>query len=261
MTIHLRCATIAMQGTRPLYDRKNLARLLEVLETNGVAPATFGFDERGGDPYTRDAALALLDEPPNPFEQTDLILRRSGSGKYFAMIALWDDAFVLFRFDAKQRPGMWPRIFAIADSIADLFEPDWGAVGLDIELREPTQKFATDDERDTYLMSEAIDLSPKDYNRHGPHGLAMRTYIGPFFAEQLGRERVETLPLGVEKLAWGGYRVDLVPEPWTADVPPLLAAWRGGMAHLRDANVLAVPSMTPTYAQWSRGTSVKLRGE
>jgi len=261
MNPNRRGARSTQHGTQALYDRRNLEKVLETIETQRFAPSRAGLDERGGEPYRRAGVLALLAEPPVEFEQTTLFLRRSTPERYLAGIKLWRRAEVWFEFDEKQPSGTWPRVFGLSDALADVFEPDWAAAGLMIDLRsDMSAAYADDDERDVDLLSDAGDLTFKDYNRHGPHGLAMRTYIGPFFVEQFGRDRIESLPLVVERLPWGGYRIDLVPEPWAADVPSLLDAWRRGMARLRDANVFATPEMAPSYAvHWTRGANARLR--
>jgi hypothetical protein len=261
MTTHVFKGSISLHGTKALYDRRNLERVLDVTETCGFTPSSYGLDERGGARYTRKGALDLLAEPPLAFEQTKLFVRQKAPTKYFAALKLWDQAGVWFEFDPKQSEGTWARMFALADALANAFEPDWGATALIVDLRDDvTRPTASDDERDAALLSRAGYVASVDYNSHGPEGLAMRTYIGPFFADQLGRERIETLPLIVEKLAWGGYRVDLVPEPWRLDMRGLLDAWRRGMAHLRDAGVFAVPAAKPTFAsRLDPGPNAKLR--
>ncbi len=91
------------------------------------------------------------------------------------------------------------------------------------------------------LLFRSSSLAPRDYYRQGPRGLTMRTWIGPHYVSQFGDERLRTTPVDVAATRWGGYRLDLVPEPWDADLPTLLAAWRRGMAHLAVAGVLALP--------------------
>src|SRR5690606_12385225 len=127
-----------------------------------------------------------------------------------------------------------------------VFRPDFGAAHVAVGLRDEDdmdEPWANDDERDAELMYYASLIAPVDYYSQGPTGLAMRSYIGPHFASQFGTQRLDSLPLVVEKQAWGGYRIDLVPEPWNADLPTLLDAWRKGMAHLEPAQVFAVPQI------------------
>jgi len=92
-------------------------------------------------------------------------------------------------------------------------------------------------------MFRSALLAPVEYYDEGPRGLVMRTHIGPHYVVQFGDERLRTLPLPHFAQPWGGYRVDLVPEPWKASLHDLLPAWRLGMEHLRDSEVLAVPEI------------------
>jgi len=263
MTIHVFKGSISLHGTKPLYDRRNLDRVLEVIEDEGFTPWSAGLDERGGLRYSRDGALSVLSNPPVALDQTALILRQKAPRKYLGAVVLWEQAGIWFEFEPNQPDGTWPRMFALAGGLANAFEPDWGGVGLIIGERDDSPRVLVgDDARDVDLLGRATDLARIDYVSHGPEGLGMRTYIGPFFAEQLGRERIETLPLLVEKLSWGGYRVDLVPEPWTLELPLILDAWRLGMAHLRDAGIFAVPAAKPTFAsRLDPGPNAKLRGD
>jgi len=135
-------------------------------------------------------------------------------------------------------------LFEFADELANTFEPDFGAAHVWVGGRaDDDEPFANDDERDAELMQYASSLAPVDYYKEGPQGFAMRTYIGPHFAKQLGTERIETLPVVVEKLAWDGYKIDLVPEPWHAALSALLAAWRAATSHVAPAEVFAIPEI------------------
>jgi hypothetical protein len=260
MTTLLR-AQIAFHGTKPLYDRSRLSQVLDVLEERGVLPAKAGLDERNRKPYTRETVLGLLADPPTPYKQAYLYLWATKPMRYWASLALWERANLGIELEPTPPADRWPGIFELADALAAIFEPDWGAVGIVFDARDDLKRdFANDDERDFYLLAEGIGLYPKDYVQRGPHGLAPRTYIGPFFAEQFGRDRIESLPLLVEKLEWGGYRVDLAPEPWVPDAPALLDGWRRGMSHLSAANVFPIPEIKSGYAmRWIRGANFQPR--
>ncbi|MEP6859859.1 MAG: hypothetical protein ABJE66_04515 [Deltaproteobacteria bacterium] len=254
-------ARIALHGATPLYDRKNLERVLDVLEARGLVPQKAGLDERERKPYDRAATTGRLAEPPTPFRQTQMYLWRTAALKYEASLALWDSAYVGFDFKPTPPASDWARIFDLADALAECFQPDWGAAGIRFDLRDDLKRApAQGDELDADLMHSATAVFPVDYVSAGPLGLGPRTYIGSFFADQLGRDRIESLPLVVDKLAWGGYRIDLVAEPWAAEIPALLEAWRRGMAHLRDANVLATPVFDLGHVGgWKRGTNMRRR--
>jgi hypothetical protein len=262
MTTLLR-ARITLHGVTPLYDRRNLGDVLDVFDQAGLAPQKWGLDERQLKPYERAATIGRLATPPRPYEQTHLYLRRSASLKYEAALSLWDAAELEVSFEPTPPASEWARVFQLSDGLVERFLPDWGAVGIAFDLRDNRRRApASGDELDAYLINASTYLGSLDYMRAGPLGLGPRTYVGPFFADQLGRDRIESLPLVVEKLGWGGYRIDLVPEPWAAEISALIHAWRRGMAHLQDANVLAAPVFDLGHVgTWKRGTNVRRRGD
>ena len=254
-------ASIALHGTTPLYDRKNAAQVLDVLDARGLTPQKAGLEERAKKPYERDGVLGLLSERPTAFAQTKMYLWRTARLKYMAWLALWDEARIVVEFEPTPPPTEWQSIFELGDALAAVFQPDWGAAGIAFDLRADVRRAPADaDEMDACLVTASTSLDGLQYRRSGPSGLSWRTYIGPFFVEQFGRERIESLPLVVEKLAWGGYRIDLVPEPWKADFPTVLEAWRRGMAHLRDANVFPSPVLDLGHlARFKRAANLRLR--
>lgn len=243
-----RKVTIAMVGTRALYERGSLDTILAALEADPrFAPTTWSLEERGGNAYERESTLGVLDKHGGrPLAQTSLYLRRRLAPQYDARVALWTRPGLRITFDPKLAASDYPATFELADRLADLFQPDWGAAHVWLGARDrsgPRQPWANDDERDAEIMYSSAALIPIEYYGIGPLGLAMRTYIGPHFARQLGAERITALPVIVEQLPWHGFRVDLVREPWSADLQALLEAWRPAMALLREAGVLAMPKI------------------
>jgi hypothetical protein len=73
---------------------------------------------------------------------------------------------------------------------------------------------------------------------NGINGLSTRTYFGPNYIEQLGREFLMATPALVTELAWGGIRIDLHERPWEATPQELLAVYHPAMRHLRQSPVL-----------------------
>jgi hypothetical protein len=251
-------ARIALHGATPLYDRKNLERVLDVLEARGLAPQKAGLDERQRKPYERAATMARLAAPPRPLRQTHMYLWRTTALKYGASLALWDAAYLGFDFKPTPPASEWPRVFELADALADCFHPDWGAAGIRFDLRDDVKRApAQGDEVDATFVHSATTLFPVDYLSAGPLGLASRTYIGSFFADQLGRDRIESLPLVVEKLAWGGYRIDLVATHpiYLRYSMPGVAAWR------TCARPVCSECQCTTVVSWRAGSAVQTFAE
>ena len=230
-----------MVGTTPLFRRDKLESILAVLEREPqLAPETWSLAERGGIPYARAEVFARIAKyEGKPMRQAILYLRRKHAPAVDVRLHLGTRPaiYVSAKLPAKHHA----ELFALADRLAEVFQPDWGAAHVWIGEHDP---FRNDDERGAVLMVEAAMLAPVNYYDAGPLGLAMRTYIGPHYVEQFGAKLIAKLPVEVEKTRWGGYRIELAPTPWTRELPALLAAWRKAMAPLRDAKLLAVPKIS-----------------
>jgi hypothetical protein len=192
-------------------------------------------------------------------------VRRTKAPTYDGYLSLSNEPRIELEVNPKLNDTQQAWLFDVSDRLADAFHPDigithvWRRVRAVDKLDDP---WATDDERDAELMYRAALLSANDYYATGPYGLGMRTYLGPHYVEQFGREQIESLPLVVTKLAWGGYRIDLVAEPWKANVATLVAAWRAGMSHLSAAKVFAEPIVrNGRLAGYSKGELSVIGGE
>jgi hypothetical protein len=239
-------ATIYLFGTTPLFRDHNLDAVIGAIEADECfVPMTWGLEEKSASPYSRAEVLARVNgHGGRPLAQTTLYLRRRKAVAFEAALALGDRPKILFDFDPKISTSEYSRIFELADRLVSVFRPDFGAAHVWLGLRPRSQltaPFADDDEQDAELMFRAAAPVPVQYYRSGPSGLGMRTYLGPHFVAQLGAGLIESCPLHVERLDWGGYRVDLAPEPWRTDLAAALPAWRRGMAHLGRAQLFAQP--------------------
>lgn len=231
---------LAMRGIRPLFVDENLVTFLDVLERSPFAPDRWSINERGALPYSRDEVRAYAARGNGrPMRQAYAFVKRSKKPKYVCGFELDDRPGFSMDCNAKMPERYWEPLFQLGDELANACRPDWGACHLyeQVAADQPASPDAIDGE----LFYGAAHLAPIDYYDHGPEGLAMRTYIGPRFVEQLGEERIRSLPAEVTRMDWGGYRVDVVPRPWLASLPDLLAAWRRCMERLRPADVLAIP--------------------
>jgi hypothetical protein len=231
-----------MRGTRPFYEQSVLIEFLQVLEqTTSFAPERWSGNERGSLPYSRSEIQAMAArEGGEPLFQADVFVRRSKVAKYECRLVLSEQPGFELELNPALQRQRWGALFELSDRLANVCRPDWGATHIWYESREP---WANDDDRDNELMFRSALLAPVDYYDHGPRGLVMRTFIGPHYVTQFGEELVRSAPLLVTALPWGGYRVDLISDPWKANVAQMLPAWREGMEHFRSAEVLAVPEI------------------
>jgi hypothetical protein len=256
-------ATVSMVGTRPLFVEANLQAILGVVEPNDrFTPSAWSLEERRSNPYSRSALLERLALSGKPLPQTDLYLRRKTAPSYSMTLALAERPWISLECD-KLPASDRAAFFALGDKLAAAFQPDLGAVHLWVGLRDEDQidePFANEDEQDAELMMYAATHLPVQYYKQGPTGLAMRTYIGPHFARQFGAERLDSLPVPVEQQPGGGYRIDLAPRPWEAELPTLLDGWRKAMAQLAPADVFAIPDIDEGQIDFSKGKRVDIGG-
>jgi hypothetical protein len=75
-----------------------------------------------------------------------------------------------------------------------------------------------------------------DMHTQGLMAILPRTWFGPMLVERVGRERLLGIR-GAREEAWGGIRVDLVPEPWNAGFKELEAAKEVAMEQLRPSGM------------------------
>lgn len=236
--------TISMRGTRPLYVNENLSAFLEAFERSTFAPDRWSATERGALPYSRQEILELASRGKGrPLRQAYAFIRRTKNPRFECRFDLSDRTGFRMEPNPKLTKAHWEGLFRFADELASICQPHWGGCHIWYLARPLDRRDGpfNQDELDAEIMMSGALLAPVDYYDHGPEGLVMRTYIGPHFLRQLGEERVRTLPLELDSPPWGGFRVDVLPRPWTANLGELLGPWRKGMAHLRPAEVLALP--------------------
>lgn len=159
--------------------------------------------------------------------------------------------------------GKWEQFFVLGDSIAEAIAPDIGFVH--VTTKHDVRQGAHDPEiRWKTLMDEGTLIPSATYFRDGAGGLGFRTYLGPFVLEQIGIDRVRSLPAPctVTDMSYGGVRVDLAPQPWNQQWAELRDSWRAAMAHLAPSRWFcemtvdatgAVTRRPPTHEGWSPG--------
>jgi hypothetical protein len=206
-----------------------------------LAPEQMSKDEAGGEPFAR-TALSQGDWAPSQLTQ---FLRRTRGQPYELQLTLSKRPHLGMEFPVAKTPARnLPLVFRAGDLLAAAVQPDMGWVHVCAQLPKPPKE---PDDVTQSLMDLSSDGNPVDYSEDGPGGLGMRTYLGPFVVEQVGRERLKTLPkpAQVTELPWGGVRVDLAPEPWAASAKALRDSWQQAMKHLRPAEFFATLSLGP----------------
>jgi hypothetical protein len=237
-----RLIAIEMVGARPIFQGGVRTALVDaLLSSPELVPEQVGMSEEGGKPFDRKA-LGTADWAPS---QGTWFLRRTKGQPYVLQLSLSKRPHLYMEFPVAKTPARnLPLVFQAGDLLAAAFQPDMGWVHVSAEL--PTPPTAPDDVTQE-LMDLGSDGHPTKYGKYGPGGLGLRSYVGPFVVEQVGRQRLLELPKPAQatEQAWGGVRVDLAPDPWTASAKVLRDSWRKAMEHLRPAEFFATLSLGP----------------
>ena len=223
-----------MVGHRPLYQPDVLESLLDTFEANRLfAPKDWGLDERAHEPYSHTRVAKVAEGKPSD----DLIfLRRPRQLKQTTILRLDERPGAATELSLKTPPSDWHHLFSLGDALAAAYQPDIAWVHIYSDAPPP---FTTEAQELKYLMDAGVTGFSVGYRDNGPGGLGLRTYIGPRLIELFGRELLLATPAVVAELPWGGACIDLVDQPWQADLAALASAWRVAMDYLRPAEVFA----------------------
>jgi hypothetical protein len=240
----------------PFYDGAVTSRVLEALcNVPELVPEKYGTEERGQSAFDPHAWPKT---PGVPNAACTYHFKRTKRLKYIMRLHPdWRPRLYL-DFDPKMPAKDYPLVFEASDAVAAACEPDIGWVHFSSHVNLPS---ATPGDEIQEVMDLATDAHAGRWRDQGPRGLGMRTYIGPLFLEQLGRERVLSLPVPVTALSWGGVRVDLTERPWACTREELHDAWLRAMEHLRPAGIFATYQVSPTGAvKFTPGVNLKNYG-
>jgi hypothetical protein len=250
-------------GTKSTSEPVVCERLLSSLIAHGLGPEVFDTDEDPKRPFaladvlkmTQDSFKAAQGQP-----QADIFLRRRTEPAYEAFWCRATMAMVTFSFGATTHSRFGVSIAAFADDAVTVLQPDFASLVPYARLRPGTTPLVGDDSAKSLLDRGAV--LPSSFAAQGVGGLGYRTYVGPFVAQQLGLERIATLPqpISVLEMPWGGWRIDLAPDPWNAEWPVIRASYEAAMERLAPANWFARPVLDargfwrftpPPGARWS----------
>jgi hypothetical protein len=204
---------IIMLTPVPLGTAEGIQALLKAFEHDtAFTPTHWGPDERARNPYARDevithvtqqasfVAMPGLHRRTNPRYEAYFSVRRNGINE------------VVVEFKRGLTAKHLPAIFALGDALAGQLRPEFGMVHSVWQLGETSQQY-----------SAVGVLTAQEFQRYGPDGLGARTWLGAHLAALIGRERLNSCSAPVQDTDWGGVRIDLVDQPWTADFPSLHA--------------------------------------
>jgi hypothetical protein len=194
-------------GRRPLVDPEELDRFLGVLDqSEAFAPQRWGLEEPADRPYDRAAVIAEVAASQHPFEvcsfgRTDRPIYRG----YFRAQVLGLQ-FVEIVFRRAFRADDLARMFELGQTLAATMQADFGMV-------QPVWRLGAAGP----MANAAANVRLPEIQRYGLRPLGLRTWLGPHLAGLIGPSLLEESQAVLEPQPWGGFRVDLMDDPWTAD--------------------------------------------
>lgn len=213
----------------PSMDPSVRGAALDALQSSAFVPTHWGFYEVIRTPYERSE----LDDLGEANKDDIGIVRRRRTPAYQCHLS--EDSVLFFSKAGRKHVA---DLFALCDGLADAVQPSLGSVHLGFDWPDVWTS-----QRDVQieLMNRAGFAARISVKSAGILGLAMRTYISGVVLEQLGEQRVATLPAEVTRTSWGGYRIDLAPEPWERSVEELMPIWEACTHHLMPCGHIAEP--------------------
>ena len=225
---HIRIFTAVRLG-----ERDHLEAVFDALAQAKLEPTHAGERENSLAAFDRAQTVAAIVGG----SQRVLALARRKAPRYTAVLRAQDSGLTSIAIDV----GAHPRphaIYEVGDHLAERFRADYGVVHPDVQ--------------DGTRFRAAGNMELGWLRSYGPLSVAARTWYGPHLAELIGEELI--LAAGVATaLPWGGLRLDLVPEPWAADIDTLKQRQAEAIAALAPAQVLGDYSHPVTYkpsARW-----------
>lgn len=223
---------MALVGNHRFYDLEVLASVINIFEQdNLLKPEYYSSDDRMYYDYNHDDIISFATGDVLPF---DLQIRRKKRIKYNSIIKLDDRPGINIDFGQNIASKDLAYSFAFANRLAETYRPDFGWMHLFSGNQPP---FEDELARNIYRIDIGMSGIAPRYDRYGPGGLGLRTFIGPRYVEIFGRELLLSTPAHIKELSWGGICIDLVPNPWQATPEDIIPVWQQSMEHLRSAQV------------------------
>jgi hypothetical protein len=199
---------------RNLREKANFELLLNAFENlNDLVPTHWALED-SEDPKTKFSPYdhdVLLAEVGSLYDDEDLpVLHRRENPKYQAYLLADDERLnrISIEFSSSVRAVDLPQIFTLGTNLATNLDaelafvhPIWNGSG-----RE-------------YSAPSVIKVP--ELQSYGLYSVYVRTWFGPYLANLIGRERLYDCGGYAQDTKWGGIQLDLVENPWQADVEVL----------------------------------------
>ena len=221
-------------------DSAELERVLMILESEPLfVPTHASPDERKRVPYDRAGAVDAMAK-----RFGGLQLWRTTAPKYGGSLSAMDQSHnaLAFDFAAPFRANQLPDLFDAATRIADALKPEFGFVHMFWRKQEDSEEY-----------NYGAHISIRELATLGLNRAYARTWFGPDVARAVGEAELLALP-ETRRTPWGGIQLDLVAQPWTADLEALVRRQREVLDALRPLGVLGdykgPPSLRKPAPKW-----------
>lgn len=208
-----------------LRSKDDLDCLLSALETSDLAPTHWGLTEPVRNQYDRNAVIAGVSATGSHELYTPSLHRRKAAPRYEAFFSTSSEDlnFVNSKFQNALDIKCLSQIFALGDTLAENLEAELAFV------------------HPIWYETNQVNLSPyvkvRDLQKYGLRSIGARTWLGPFLVKTIGRDLLYSCGAYAQDTSWGGIRLDLVKDPWQADVEALSDAQAKVMQNLDSSGI------------------------
>jgi len=204
-----------------LKAQPGIGRLLDAFErSDRTCPTHWGLDdERRKHPYDHEQVVTTVTGIKTEVSMMSLWRKRPLEYESIFGAATIGMKRVAVAFEKNLHGEDLRGMFELASNLAEAVEPDFGCV----------QPIWLGSEKEEYASSAIRHM---DFRKFGPGYVCARTWFGPYLVNLIRLEQLTTSGVPCQQTGWGGIRLDLVPEPWTADPQALRDSQSKVMAHL-----------------------------
>ncbi|MFC5987848.1 hypothetical protein [Marinicrinis lubricantis] len=222
-----------------LNDEDRLNSLLEVFSSlDDFIPTHWGHNEKVRLEYNQSELVERVKLKEPVF--SEIYLEKNDNIKYSGRFQLNMNFRSFLEFDFRSVPKKhWASIFKLCDEIAQIVKPRYGISHMFWPSKIPWE---TDRERMHRWMNLSSQPAPVNFGPSGPLGISARTYFSGEVLGLFNEEFLQNIPANVEKLDWGGIRIDIVDKPWEVDADTLLDQWLKVMQYFEESQVIALPN-------------------
>lgn len=144
-------------------------------------------------------------------------------------------SYLRINFQKNLSKKYWKEFFDLSDELSNIVKPRFATACIWCDDLKIDDK----DKGKFQHMLHSRSVAPVSFLPDGPLGISIRTYLNQEMIELFGEDYLLKLPGYVEKLKWGGLRIDLVKEPWNSEMDEIFAAWIKAMNYLKSSKVFS----------------------